>query len=118
MKPKSLKENEMVVIFRKERNPYTDLDQYIAVFPDEHDVPSRPYDMMCIAFYLAGDRTIFECHGSMCPEYYYQNTKRISKEESEWCREQLQQYYNSTDYKPEDHVELVVRQKMYHGRGC
>lgn len=118
MKPKSLKENEEVIIIRKERDPYDTRPKelqknYIAVFPDCED----GYGVLCLPMYIgSNDSIIFpEGHCVMSREYYWSTKKVHDQKLKERLVKAVQDLWDSN---PDPKVNLVLREKMYFGRGC
>lgn len=120
MKPKSLKENEEVIIIRKEYDPYDkrpmkQQTNYVAVFPDCED---RPGYMMCLAMWVNGNGEVVfpEGHGSMSRSYLWKTKKVHDMELKKKLVNAVQALWDS--YNEDPKVSLVLREKMYFGRRC
>lgn len=117
-KPKSLKKNEEIVVFRKEHDPYMDIDKFLAIYTNEYVAGSSgELGTSCQSFYEShyGNGFVFDCTSHMSWDYYNKDTKPVTKEELEICRNALQEYWDSI---PGDKVVVVPRRKMYFGKGC
>ena len=119
MKPKSLKENEEVIIIREEHDPYDTRPKelqknYVAVFPDCEEGADS---IMCLPMYIGSDDSIIFPEGHCTMTYgYYRSTKKVHNQKlNERLVKAVQDLWDS---HPEPKTKLVLREKMYHGRGC
>lgn len=81
------------VVFRRDYDPYMEMEKYLAVFPDD---PHNVGKLAFVAFYFNGDRAVFEPYGEMCFDYYYGKTKRIRgrSDEALRCLHAIEQYFD------------------------
>lgn len=85
------------VIFRTERDPYRDAQNFLAVFPDDS---ARPGYLESVAFYFSGNDVIFESFSEMSYGYYYNNTRIVHKgtAEAARCMEAIRRRFSSPPY--------------------
>lgn len=119
MRPKTLKDNQVVVIVREQKKkcPYYGR-VFDAIFPDDRDYHGN---MECITV-LVGDRnddgipqiSFPEGFGSMSCDFYRCCTKPVSDDLAEQVAVALKHTFRDG---PDDPWEPVVRRKLYYGRG-
>lgn len=69
------------VVFRKDKDLYTNTEKILAVFPDDD---SRIGTVAYVSFYFDGyGRAVFEPYGEMALSYYYNKTSPVKKDSHE-----------------------------------
>ena len=76
------------VIFRREYDKHSDRVSYLAIFPNDADNRSR-YSINIYGFpfhfwqnFAGEEETTFECYTGISPEYYYNCTRIVHKNDS------------------------------------
>ncbi len=65
------------VVFRKDKDPYMNIEKILAVFPDDD---RRIGTVAYVPFYFDGyGRAVFEPYGEMALSYYYHKTSPVKK---------------------------------------
>lgn len=86
------------IIFRKEKNPYTNEPSYLAVFPDDETNPGR---VECLPFCIRDNGTaVFEplCEADL---WYYYKTKIVHKNDplADKLLKTVSEYYEGLQFR-------------------